>query len=98
MTFRFDKESITVLSPEGIPMGRIFFPRVRAGLVNIDSITVSAAFRQQGVEEAMTEALLAHLERQGLKAVLTCPFVQQYVQKHPQWAKILPGEIHFTKY
>ena len=98
MTFRFDKESITALSPEGIPMGRICFPRIHAGLVNISQFTVLPAFRMQGVEDLLMEALLTHLEEQGLKAILTCSFAQQYVQKNPQWAKILPGEIHFTKY
>ena len=98
MTFWFEKERITAVSPDGAAMGYITFPRIRAGLVNIDSITVFAAFRQQGVEDAMTEALLAYLEERGLKAALSCPFVQQYLQKHPQWKRILPGEIHFTKY
>ena len=96
MTFRFEKERITTLTPEGIPMGSIMFPRVRAGLVNISAMTVQPAFRGQGVEDAMLEALLAHLERQGAKAALTCPAAQDYVAGHPQWKRILPGEMHFT--
>ena len=98
MTFSFQKERITATSPEGIPMGYITYPRIRPGLVNISQMTVFPAFRQQGMEETMMEALLAHLDQQGLKAVLICPFAQQYVEQHPQWKKILPGEIHFTKY
>ena len=98
MTYSIQKERITATSPEGIPMGYITFPRVRPGLVNINQMVVLPAFRQQGVEEAMMEALLSHLDQQGLKAVLLCPFAQQYVEKYPRWKKILPGEIHFTKY
>ena len=98
MTFSFQKERITATTPDGILMGYITFPRVRAGLVNIHQMTVFPAFRQQGVEEAMMETLLSHLDQQGLKAVLIYPFAQQYVEKHPEWKKILPGEIHFTKY
>ena len=98
MTFRFEKERITALTPEGRSMGFIAFPRIRAGLVNISQITVSSAFRGQGVEDAMLEALLAHLEEHGLKAALTCPFAQRYVEQNPRWKKILPGELHFTKY
>ena len=98
MTFSFQKERITATSPDGILMGYITFPRVRPGLVNISQMTIFPAFRQEGVEEAMMAALLTHLDQQGLKAVLLCPFAQQYVEKHPEWKKILPGEIHFTKY
>ena len=96
MTFRFEKERITALTSEGIPMGSISFPRVRAGLVNISQITVFSAFRGQGVEDAMLEALFSHLETQGVKAALTCPYAQDYVTKHPQWKRLLPGEMHFT--
>ena len=98
MTFSIQKERITAISPEDTPMGYITFPRVRAGLVNISQMTVFPDFRHQGVEDAMMEALLSHLDRQGLKAALTCPFAQQYVEQNPQWKKILPGQIHFTKY
>ena len=98
MTFSIQKERITATSSDGILMGYIAFPRVRPGLVNISQMMVFPAFRQQGVEEAMMEALLAHLDQQGMKAVLICPFAQQHVEHHPQWKKILPGDIHFTKY
>ena len=98
MTFSYEKERITAVSPEGVPMGAVTFPRVRAGLVNISDIAVFPAFRNQGVGEAMMEALLAHLDKSGLKAALTCTYAQQYVEKNPHWKKILPDEIHFTRY
>ena len=98
MKFVFEKERMTALAPDGTPMGFAVFPRVRAGLVNINQVTVYPAYRGQGVEEAMMEALLPHLEAQGVKAVLTAPFAQDYVAAHPAWKQILPGEISFTKY
>ena len=98
MTFRFEKERITAVSSDGVSMGYLSFPRIRARLVNISEVTVFPAFRGQGVEDAMMEALLGHLDKQGLKAALTCPFAQRYVEQNPRWKKILPGELHFTKY
>ena len=98
MTFSFQKDRVTALSSEGSAMGYIVFPRIRAGLVNISEVTVLPAFRGQGVEDAMMEALLSHLEKQGLKAALTSPFAQQYLEDHPRWNQILPGAIHFTRY
>ena len=98
MTFSIQKDRIYAIAPDGSTMGSVTFPRIRAGLVNICDVTVFPAFRHQGVEDVMMEALLSHLDRQGLKAALTCPFAQQYVEQNPQWKKILPGQIHFTKY
>ena len=46
----------------------------------------------------MMEALFSHLSKLGMKAALTCPFAQQYLEKNPQWKNILPGEIHFTRH
>ena len=98
MTFRFEKERVTAANPDGTVMGYITFPRIRAGLVNIDQMTVFPPFRGQAVEEAMMEALLVHLQQRSLKAALSCSFAQQYLEKHPQWKTILPGELYFTKY
>jgi predicted GNAT family acetyltransferase len=98
MTFSFQKERICATTPEGAAMGSIAFPRVRAGLVNISQTTILPEYRGLAVEDAMMEALLVHLEKQGLKAALTCPFAQQYLEKNPQWKKILPGQIHFTRH
>ena len=52
MTFRFEKERITALTPDGTTLGFMVFPRVRAGLVNISTMTVNPGFRGQGVEDA----------------------------------------------
>lgn len=98
MIFRFEKERITALTPDGTTLGFIVFPRVRAGLVNISTMTVNPGFRGQGVEDAMMEVVLEHLDEQGLKAALTCPFAQRYMEQNPRWKKILPGEMHFTRY
>lgn len=98
MTFSFQKERLSAVSPDGVPMGYIAFPRIRPGLVNISQTTVFSPFRGQQTEEAMMEALFSHLSERGLKAALTCPFAQQYLEKNPQWKKILPGQIHFTRH
>ena len=47
MIFRFEKERITALTPDGTTLGFIVFPRVRAGLVNISTMTVNPGFAGQ---------------------------------------------------
>ena len=96
MNFTFEKERMTARTDDGILIGSITFPRVRAGLVNINQTLIVPPFRGQGMEEAMIGALLAHLTKLNQKVALTCPYVQQYVQKNPRWNHILPGKMHFT--
>lgn len=98
MKISFEKERMTAISSNHIPMGFIDFPQVRPGLVNITRMSVSPQFRGQGVEDAMMDALLNHLSRQNQKAALSSPFAQQYVGNHPEWKHILPGDIHFTRH
>lgn len=98
MTVSFEKERLIARKSDGILMGQITFPRVKAGLVNINRVMVSPGFRGQGVENAMLEALFDHLTRSGQKAALTAPVAQQYAADNPQWKHILPGSIHFTTY
>ena len=95
MNFVFEKERLSALSRDGIPMGHIAFPQIRPGLVNITHVAAVPEFRCQGVEEGMMEALLSHLSGRGQKAALTSPFAQQYVGTHSEWKHILPGRIHF---
>ena len=96
MTFAFEKEWMTAFSDDGTPMGWIRFPRIRAGLVNIDQISLQPEFRNMGIEETMMEALLPHLLQTHQKAALSCPFAQQYIGSHSEWSQILPGRMHFT--
>lgn len=98
MTFAIEKEQLTALAGDGRSMGFISFPRLRGRLVNISQVTVHPAFRSQGVEAAMLEALLTHLSENNQKAALTSPHAQQYVSKNPQWKHLLPGELHFTSH
>ena len=96
MTFAFEKERMTAISSDGIPMGYITFPRVRSNLVNINHVMAYPKFRGQGVADGMMDALLSHLAEQNQKAALTCPYTQQYVRKHDEWKHILPDKLHFT--
>ncbi len=96
MTFTIEKERITAVHADGVPMGYITFPRVRNNLVNINLVVTHPRFRGQGVAESMMEALLIHLDVRKQKAALTAPLAQQYLERHREWRHLLPGEMHFT--
>lgn len=98
MTYSIEKERLTAHGENGILMGTVNFPRIRAGLVNISQVTVLSQFRGQGVEAGMMDALLDHLTRSNQKAALTSPYAQKYVENNTRWKHILPEKIHFTSH
>ena len=95
MILSFEKERLTATDETGAVMGHVSFPGIRTGLVRIDQVSVRPAFRGQGVEDALLEAALNHLEQLGQKAALTCPQAQRYVKANGTWSRILPEKIHF---
>ncbi len=97
MPINFEKEKMTLLNEEGIPMGYITFPEIKKGLHNIDHVLTYPKFRGQGIAASMMEALLQHLDASDCKVVLTCPFAQRYVGEHSEWSHLLPTNIHFEK-
>ncbi|HEU4631059.1 MAG TPA: GNAT family N-acetyltransferase [Gemmatimonadaceae bacterium] len=43
----------------------------------------------QGVGSALARAALEHARAQGLHAVVLCPFVHGYMQRHPEYADLV---------
>ncbi|MBQ8599605.1 MAG: N-acetyltransferase [Oscillospiraceae bacterium] len=97
MPANFEKERMTMLTEDGIPMGYITFPQVKKNLVNIDHVLTYPKFRGQGNAANMMEALLAHLEQQEKKVILTCSYAQQYMADNPQWQHMM-GSVYFEKH
>ena len=97
MPINFEKEKMTFINEDGIPMGYITFPEIKKGLVNIDHVLTYPKFRGQGNADNMMDTLLHHLDEKGCKVVLTCSFAQKYVADHPEWEHLLPTNIHFEK-
>ena len=100
MTFAFEKERVTAISPDGIPMGHIHFQQIKPSLVNIRQVKVLPAFRGQGIDSAMMEALLSYLERSNQKAALTAPLAQQYLAQgaKPRQACEQSGFTDYTSF
>lgn len=50
---------------------------------------VPAAVEGQGYGKALVEAAIAHARREHLRIVPSCPFVQHYVEQHPDVASLV---------
>ena len=50
---------------------------------------VPAALEGRGVGKQLVEQTLTYIEQQGWKVVPLCPFVKAYIQRHPEWERIV---------
>jgi predicted GNAT family acetyltransferase len=65
------------------------FSRAGEGLVIIDHTGVPAAFRGQGVGQALVERAVADFRAEGRKVLPLCPFAAAQFRRHPEWADLL---------
>ena len=47
----------------------------------------------RGVATAIIEKTLAYMEENKLKLIPLCPFVVAYLEKHPEWKRILNLQV-----
>lgn len=43
----------------------------------------------KGVGSKLVSLVLEDIDQQGLRLIPFCPFVKKYIQKHPEWKRIL---------
>ena len=65
------------------------FYRLSDGVMTFTHTEVPAALRGRGIGSAMMRAVLADVRAQGLKIVAACPFVADYVDRHPEFSELL---------
>ena len=65
------------------------FSRAGEGLVIIDHTEVPAAFRGQGVGQALVTRAVADFRAQGKKVLPLCPFAAAQFRRHPEWGDVL---------
>ncbi len=53
---------------------------------------VPAALEGKGVASALVEKTLHYIQEHQLHLVPLCTFVQSYLEKHPQWKKLVREE------
>ncbi len=72
-------------------------PRIEYILTKDDKIylthtEVPKNLEGKGIASALVKATLAEVEKSGRQLVPLCPYVAQYIKKHPEWSKLVaPG-------
>lgn len=59
------------------------------GVISLDHTETPVAARGRGLASKLIEAVLAEIRRRGRKIVVRCPFVTEYLNKHPEQRDLL---------
>ena len=64
--------------------------RARPGLIAFMHTEVGDAFEGQGVGSTLVGEALNDARRRELEVLPFCPFVNSYIQKHPEYLDLVP--------
>ncbi|TSE07863.1 N-acetyltransferase [Mesorhizobium intechi] len=65
--------------------------RVESGKVVLIHTEVPSEFSGQGIASRLAQGTFDLLRKTGRKAILKCPFMSWFVEKHPEYADVVDG-------
>lgn len=65
------------------------YVRTPKGEIFLTHTEVPPSLQGQGIASALIGDVLADIDRQGLRVVPVCPFVSDYIRRHPEWQRIV---------
>ena len=75
---------------------RIEYIKTKNGEIYLTHTEVPSALEGKGVGSRLVRQALEDIERQQLRLVPLCPFVAGYVQKHPEWKRLVMEGINIA--
>jgi len=58
--------------------------QLREGEIDLQHTVVPPAIERRGVGSALVRAALEHARAEELRVIPSCPFVQAYLERHPE--------------
>ncbi len=75
---------------------RIEYIKTKNGEIYLTHTEVPSALEGKGVGSSLVRLALEDIERRQLRLVPLCPFVAGYVQKHPEWKRLVMEGINIA--
>lgn len=75
---------------------RIEYIKTKNGEIYLTHTEVPSALEGKGVGSSLVRLALEDIERQQLHLVPLCPFVAGYVQKHPEWKRLVMEGVNIA--
>lgn len=73
---------------------KIEYIKTNTGDIYLTHTEVPAELEGKGIGGQLVKKVLSDIEQKGLRLVPLCPFVAGYIQKHPEWRKIVMRGIN----
>lgn len=73
----------TTRTPSGLAY--ISYERPDDQTLDLQHTVVPEADRGRGIGTSLVEAAMNHARENGLRVVATCPFVRNWLEKHPEY-------------
>ena len=75
---------------------RIEYIKTKNGEIYLTHTEVPSALEGKGVGSSLVRLALEDIDRQQLRLVPLCPFVAGYVQKHPEWKRLVMEGVNIA--
>jgi uncharacterized protein len=67
----------------------------KKGVLYLTHTEVPKELEGRGIASRLVKAVFRHAEKNELKIAPICPFVKSYLQRHPEWKRLLSEEHRF---
>jgi len=68
---------------------KIEYAKTNKGEIYLTHTEVPVELEGEGIASALVKKVLQDIEKKDLILVPMCPFVVDYIQKHPEWERLL---------
>jgi len=89
MDFIYHSNQIAYFDAEGKLLAEVTFPEIEPDVVDINHTFVDQSLRGQGIAGRLIEAAAKEIRSRNKKAVLSCPYAQNWLEKHPEYSDII---------
>jgi len=89
MDFIYHSNQIAYFDDEGKLLAEVTFPEIEPDVVDINHTFVDQSLRGQGIAGRLIEAAAKEIRSRNKKAVLSCPYAQNWLEKHPEYSDII---------
>lgn len=89
LKLEYEQNRIFALNEHGQTIAEVTFPAVSPDCVNINHTYVSPSLRGQGVADSLMHAAVETISLQNKKAIATCPYADQWLDRHPEQAQLV---------
>ncbi|QHL85911.1 N-acetyltransferase [Nibribacter ruber] len=84
-----DQEDFRFYAPLGDEEAEMTYTYPEEKVLDLDYTFIPEAYRNQGLADQLVKAGLDFVQAQGYQFIPSCPVVEAYVQRHPEYQSLM---------